>query len=170
MAKCSKYHAKWQVLVLNCCKYMANGTKKESKTKQTSFFTLFCSPLNLVVNVEPPESLEPSYWHSWCSAPHRSCTRVSRPWANSSLTCMKLRCKTQSQPHLLEVESNWKTKAPSLTADKSTAEEHLRAGQGAAETVMECIASCQKTKWTVVKHSTACTACRQKQQWLGPNG
>jgi hypothetical protein len=59
-------------------------------------------------------------------------------------------------------------KAPSLTADKSTAEEHLRAGQGAAtETVMECIASCQKTKWTVVKHSTA---CRQRQRWLGPNG
>jgi hypothetical protein len=33
MPKCSKYHAKQQVLVPNCCKYKANGTGKESKKK-----------------------------------------------------------------------------------------------------------------------------------------
>ena len=31
MPKCSKYHGKWQILVPNCCKYKANGTRKESK-------------------------------------------------------------------------------------------------------------------------------------------
>ena len=29
--KCSKYHAKWQVLVPNGCKYKAHDTRKESK-------------------------------------------------------------------------------------------------------------------------------------------
>ena len=33
MPKCSKYHAKRQILVPNCCKYKANGTRKESKKK-----------------------------------------------------------------------------------------------------------------------------------------
>ena len=32
MPNCSKYHAKWQVLVPNCCKYKANGTRKENQT------------------------------------------------------------------------------------------------------------------------------------------
>ena len=30
-AKCSKYHAKWQILVPNCCKYKANGTRKDAQ-------------------------------------------------------------------------------------------------------------------------------------------
>ena len=34
MPKCSKYHAEWQILVPNCCKYKANGTKKESNKKK----------------------------------------------------------------------------------------------------------------------------------------
>ena len=49
MPKCSKYHAKWQVLVPNCYKYKANGTRKESqkqfqnmrqKEYQKLFYTL----------------------------------------------------------------------------------------------------------------------------------
>ena len=33
MPKCSKYHAKWQILVPNCCKYKANATGKDSHQK-----------------------------------------------------------------------------------------------------------------------------------------
>ena len=60
MPKCSKYHAKWQILVPNCCKYKANDTKKESQKKpkseptknqklfwtrfDASCFTFFCEP------------------------------------------------------------------------------------------------------------------------------
>jgi hypothetical protein len=44
--KCSKYHAKRQVLVPNCCKYKANGTMKENHKKiqnlrQTKYQKLF---------------------------------------------------------------------------------------------------------------------------------
>ena len=71
----------------------------------------------------------------------------------------------------LPVESTWICKAASLTADKSTAEENLRAGQGAATETWKELNVSWKTKWTVVKHSTSMASiCRQRQRWLGPNG
>ena len=33
MPKFSKYDAKWQILVPNCCKYKADGTREESQQK-----------------------------------------------------------------------------------------------------------------------------------------
>ena len=47
MPKCSKYHAKWQILVPNCCKHKAGGTRKESQQKfqnlSKQFKKLFCT-------------------------------------------------------------------------------------------------------------------------------
>ena len=38
-AKQYEYHAKWQVLVPNCCKYRATGTRKEIKKKNKPYQT-----------------------------------------------------------------------------------------------------------------------------------
>jgi len=48
MPKCSKYDAKSQILVPNCCKYKADGTRKESQQKfqnlsQKKIQKLFCT-------------------------------------------------------------------------------------------------------------------------------
>ena len=48
MSKWKKYHAKWQILVPNCCKYKADGTRKESQQKfqnlsQKQIPKLFCT-------------------------------------------------------------------------------------------------------------------------------
>ena len=48
MSKWNKYHAKWQILVPNCCKYKADGTRKESQQKfqnlsQKQIQKLFCT-------------------------------------------------------------------------------------------------------------------------------
>jgi hypothetical protein len=54
--KCSKYHAKLQILVPNCCKYKADGTRKESqqqipkpgpKKENKNYSDLFCTPFTL---------------------------------------------------------------------------------------------------------------------------
>jgi hypothetical protein len=74
MPKCSKYHAKGQILVPHCCKYKANGTRKESQNKfqnlskkksknysepflsQTSmfFFNFWLEVKQPIINKKPP--------------------------------------------------------------------------------------------------------------------
>ena len=51
MPKCSKYNAKWQILVPNSCEYTADGTRKESQQKiqslsQKKLQKLFCTLSN----------------------------------------------------------------------------------------------------------------------------
>ena len=56
MPKCSKYHAKWQILVPNCCccKYKADGTRKESQKKvQTTAICTLCLLVNSQVFGRP---------------------------------------------------------------------------------------------------------------------
>ena len=99
MPKCSKYHAKWQILVPNCCKYKANGTRKESRKKiQELFWTL--SVWATIGNGYPnrcfkllwlsyfrttyglpdePVDLDDPIFDSWSLTP-RCCKSNDRPW------------------------------------------------------------------------------------------
>ena len=63
----SKYHAKWQILVPNCCKYKANGTRKENQKNIQNLSKKQKLLKQLVENTKGLERAINLVWHrkSW---------------------------------------------------------------------------------------------------------
>ena len=81
--KRSKYCAKWQILVPNCCKYKANGTRKESQKKHNLSQKKYPKTiLNPITNI----AIDCSY--HWMTHSYRWSRSEASPGAHGGGGCM----------------------------------------------------------------------------------